>query len=233
MQGRWINVSFCVSLFGEAAYLIFLEAVLENVLHYQRARLTESNLMPHSTKSLIDILHDLRRGLTPAKFKQLLPDVTSIPMDDSLRDTTKKLMNHDRLVVFRNRVKRLLHDMAAKCIHGEIQGVASDGFSNLDDLLGSSVLKAALNQEVSEAVDHQWISLSDNRLNNVILLLGCADLELLLQEDRSLLIIVANDLVNNVLPVAVNSAVKKTAVVEWLSSWQVSLALSGNSLNNC
>jgi hypothetical protein len=43
-----------------------------------------------------------------------------------------------------------------------------------------------------------------------------------------LLIIVANNLVNNVLPVAIDSTIKKAAVVEWLSGWQISLALSSN-----
>jgi hypothetical protein len=154
-------------------------------------------------------------------------------MNDSLRDTTKKLMNHDSLVVFGNRVKCLLDDVAAESIHGEVQGVASDSLSNLDDLFRSAMLKAALNQEVSESVDHQWICLSDDGFNNVILLLSGADLELLLKEDRCLLIIVANNLVNNVLPVAVDSAIKKAAVVERFGGWQVGLALSGNRLFSC
>jgi hypothetical protein len=47
------------------------------------------------------------------------------------------------------------------------------------------------------------------------------------------LIIVANDLVNDVLPVAVDCAVKETAVVERLGGWQISLALSSNSLHIC
>jgi hypothetical protein len=67
-------------------------------------------------------------------------------MDDSLWDTTKKLMNHDGLVILWNRVKCLLNDVAAERIHGKVQGVASDGLSNLDDLFGSSVLEAALDQ---------------------------------------------------------------------------------------
>lgn len=93
------------------------------------------------------------------------------------------------------------------------------------------MLEATLNQEVSEAIDHQWIGLSDDRLNNVILLLGCTNLELLLQEDGGLLIIVANDLVDNVLPVAIDGAVKKTAIVERLSGWQIGLAFGSNSLD--
>ena len=187
--------------------------------------------MPHTPESLIDIFHDLRRRLGPAKLEQLLPDMTSVSMNNSLRNATKKLMNHDSLVVFRNRIKCLLNDMATESIHGEVQSVASNGFSNLDDLFRSSMLEATLNQEVSEAIDHQWIGLSDDRLNNVILLLGCTNLELLLQEDGGLLIIVANDLVDNVLPVAIDGAVKKTAIVERLSGWQIGLAFGSNSLD--
>src|ERR1700692_1567555 len=103
-------------------------------------------------------------------------------------------MNHDGLIVLWNRVKCLLDDVTAKCIHGKVQGVASDGFSNLDDLFRSAMLKAALNQEVTEAIYHQRICLSNDGFNNVVLLLCGANLELLLKEDRCLLIIVANNL---------------------------------------
>jgi hypothetical protein len=47
------------------------------------------------------------------------------------------------------------------------------------------------------------------------------------------LIIIANNLVNNVLPVAVDGAVKKTAIVEGFSGWKISLAFGGNSLDIC
>jgi hypothetical protein len=94
------------------------------------------------------------------------------------------------------------------------------------------MLKATLNQKVSETVNHQRVSLSDDRLNNVILLLSGTYLELLLQEYRSLLIIVADDFINNILPIAVDSAVKKTAIVEWFSGWQIGLAFRGNGLQN-
>ena len=42
------------------------------------------------------------------------------------------------------------------------------------------MLEAALDQEVTEAVDHEGIGLVDDGLDNVKLLLGSADLELLL-----------------------------------------------------
>ena len=189
--------------------------------------------MPHATESLIDILHDLRRRLSPAKLEKLLPDMTSVAVNDGLRDTTKKFMNHDSLVILWNRVKCLLNDVTAECIHGEIQRVSSNGLSDLDDLFGSTMLKAALNQEVAEAVDHQWICLSNNSFDDIVLLLGSANFELLLKEDRCLLIIVANNLVDNILPVAVDSTVKKATIVEWFSGRQVSLTLSGNRLLIC
>jgi len=188
--------------------------------------------MPHATKSFIDVLHDLRWRLGPAKFKELLPDVAGVAMNDCLWDATKKLVNHDGFVVLGDRIKSLLNDMAAKCIHGKIQCVSSDGLSDLDDLFRSSVLEATLNQEVSETIHHQWIGLGNNGLNNVVLLFSCADLKLLLKEDGSLLIVVADNLVNNVLPVAVNSAVKQTTVVERLSCWEIGSTLSGNYLKN-
>jgi hypothetical protein len=92
------------------------------------------------------------------------------------------------------------------------------------------VFKATLNQEVAKAIDHQWIGLSGDCLNDVILLLSGTNLELLLQEYGSLLIIVADNLINNILPVAVDGTVKKTTVIEGFGCWQVSLAFSSNSL---
>lgn len=151
-------------------------------------------------------------------------------MDDCLWNTAKKLVNHDGLVVLWNRVKCLLNDVASESIHRQVQGVAANGVGNLDDLLRSSVFKASLNQEVSEAIDHQRIGLCNNCLNDLIFLLRCADLELLLKEDGSLLVIVADNLVNNVLPVAVDSTVKKTTVVERLSSRQVGCTFGNSSL---
>jgi len=74
--------------------------------------------VPHASESLIDILHDLRGRLGPAELEKLLPNVTSISVDDSLWDATKKLVDHDSLVVFWDGVKCLLNDMAAECVHG-------------------------------------------------------------------------------------------------------------------
>jgi hypothetical protein len=117
-------------------------------------------------------------------------------------------VNHNRLIVLGNRIKCLLNDVTAECIHGKIQCVASDSFSYLDNLLWSTMLEAALDKEIAKAIDHQWIGLSDNGLNNIIFLLSRPNFELLLKEDRCLLVIIANNLIDNVLPVAVDGAVK-------------------------
>ena len=211
-------------------YLVLLQAVLEDVLDDQTTSLTKGDLVPHPTKCLVDILHDLWRRLGPAKLEKLLPDVASIAVNDGLWNAAKQLVNHDGLVVLWNGIKGLLNNVASKSIHGQVESVATDGLSDLDDLLRSSVLEAPLNEKVTEAVDHQWISLGNNGLNNVILLLSGTDLELLLKEDRSLLIIVADNLVDDVLPVAVDSAVQQAAVVEWLRGWKERLTLDSNGL---
>lgn len=186
--------------------------------------------MPHTTERLVDELHDLRGTLSPSELEELLPDMTGISVDDSLGDAAEKLVDHDRLVVLWHRVESLLDNMAAKWIHRQIQRVATDCLGDLDDLLGGAMLEAALNEEVAEPVDHERICLGNNGLDNFVLLLRCADLELLLEEDGSLLIVVADNLIDNVLPVAVDVSVQETAVVQWLSGRQVCLTLGGNSL---
>lgn len=109
--------------------------------------------MPHTTESLVDVLHNLRRRLSPAKLEKLLPNVTSIAMDHSLRNTAKQFVNHNGLVILRDRVKGFLNHVTAEGVHGEIQCIAANGLSNLDDLFGSAMLETALNQEIAEAID--------------------------------------------------------------------------------
>lgn len=152
-------------------------------------------------------------------------------MNNRLRDAAKQFMNHNGLVVLGDRVKCLLNNMATKGIHRQVQGVSTDGFSNLDDLLWSAMLEAALDKEIAKAIDHKRISLGNNGFHNLILLLRSSDLELLLKEDRRLLIIVADNLVDNILPIAVDVAIEETAVVQWLCRWQVGLPLGGNGLS--
>jgi hypothetical protein len=49
--------------------------------------------------------------------------------------------------------------MTAKGIHGEVQGIASNGLSNLDDLFRSTMFEATLDQEIAEAVDLDSVSI--------------------------------------------------------------------------
>ena len=181
--------------------LLLFNAVLEDVLNDQTASLSKSDLMPHAAKSFVDLEHDLRRLATPAELKQLLPNVTSVAVNDSVWDAPKQFPNHVSFVILRNGIEGLLDDVAAKWIHAQSDDVAVNGVSNSNDLLWCSMLEASLDEEVSETVDHEWVCLVDDGLDNLILLLCGADLELLLEEDRSLLVVVADDLIDNVLPI--------------------------------
>jgi hypothetical protein len=88
--------------FLDGRALLFFNAVLEDVLYNETAGFTKSNLMPHASKSLVDLEHNLWRLATPAKLEQLLPDVTSVAMDDGVRDTSEQLSNHVSFVVLGN-----------------------------------------------------------------------------------------------------------------------------------
>lgn len=214
-----------------SSYLVLFQTVLKYVLYNQTACLAQRNLVPHATQGLIDILHDLRRRLSPTQLKQFLPDMTSVAVNNRLGNPSQQLMDHDRLVVFRDRVECLLHDMAAKRIHRQIERVSANGLGDLDDLLSSAMLKAALHQEVAKTVDHQRVGLGNDGLDNVVLLLGSPYLELLLQKDGSLLVIVADNLVNNILPVTRDITVKQTTVVEGLGGGRhIGLTVRSQSL---
>lgn len=196
--------------------LVVLQTVFEDVLYHQTTSLSKCDFVPHAMKSFVDELHDLGRALSPPQFKQLLPDMTGVTVDDRFWNTTEKFVDHDGLIVLWNGVECLLNHMASERIHRQIQRIATDRFSDLDDLLRGTVLKAALDEEVTETIDHERISLGNNGLDNFILLLWCAHLELLLKEYGCLLIIVTHNLVDYILPIAVDIAVKKTTVVQWL-----------------
>lgn len=71
--------------------------------------------------------------------------MAGIAMDDGFGNSSKQLMNHDCFVVFRDRIKSLLHHMAAKWVHGKTKSVAAYGFGNFNDLLWSAMLKTTLN----------------------------------------------------------------------------------------
>jgi hypothetical protein len=72
--------------------------------------------------------------------------------------------------------------------------------------------------------------LCNNSLNYIILLLSSANFELLLEEDGSLLIIIADDFIDNILPVTIDGTIKKTTVVKRFSGWQIGLTFRGSSL---
>ena len=78
------------------------------------------------------------------------------------------------------------------------------------------MLETTLHEEISEAIDHQRISLSNNSFNDLVLLLHRADFELLLQEDGGLLVVVANDLVDDIFPVTGHATIQEATVVERL-----------------
>lgn len=141
-------------------------------------------------------------------------------------------MDHDGLVVLRDRVKCLLHDVASEWIHREIERVATDSFGDLDDLLWSAMLEAALDQEISKAIDHERVCLSNNGFDNFVFLLRSSDFELLLEEDGSLLVVVADNLVDDVLPIAIDVAIQKTTIVEGLGGGQIRLSFSSDCLES-
>lgn len=153
-----------------------------------------------------------------------------VTVDDGLWDATQQLVNHDSLVLLGHAVESLLDNMASESIHAEVQGVATDCLGDRNNLLRGTMLEAALHQEVTETVDHERIGLLDNGLNDVELLLWSADLEFLLEEDGSLLIVAADNLVDYVAPIATHVTVEEATIVERLHSAHVVLTLLGHRL---
>lgn len=92
-------------------------------------------------------------------------------------------MDHNTLMLLGHTVKCLLDHMAAKWVHTEAQCIPLYRVSNRNNLLGGSVLKAALNQEIAETVDHEGVSLMCNGLDNVVFLFSGPNFEFLLQEN--------------------------------------------------
>lgn len=85
------------------------------------------------------------------------------------------------------------------------------------------MLKATLNQEVSKTVDHERIGLVCDSLNNVIFLFGGAHLELLLKKNRGLLVVVADDFVHYIFPVARDIFIKESTIIKWFMRRNVCL----------
>lgn len=211
--------------FDDALTLVFFQAVLEDVLHDKTPSLPEGDFMPHALQSLVDVSHDLWWRIAPAELEQLLPYVACIAMNNCLGDAAEQLMHHDCFVLLWHAVKRLLHNVAAECIHAEVEGIPANRLCDGHDLLWRAVLEATLNKEVSEAVDHQRVGLVDDGTHDLEFLVSRTYFELLLKEDRGLLVVVTHDLVNDVLPIATHVAIKKTAIVQWLSCSNVGRTL--------
>jgi hypothetical protein len=51
------------------------------------------------------------------------------------------------------------------------------------------------------------MSLKNDGVHNLVLLIGCTDLKLLLKKDGRLLVIVTHNLIDDVLPIAVDIAI--------------------------
>jgi hypothetical protein len=82
--------SLPVSLWGEGDRdLVFIQAILKDVLNDQTSSLAQRNLSPNSPKRIIDILHNHRRIPPPPNLQNLLPNMTRKPMTHRLRNPTK------------------------------------------------------------------------------------------------------------------------------------------------
>lgn len=158
--------------------------------------------MPHASESFVDFQHDLWRLTTPSELKQFLPNVARISMNHSVGNPAKKFADHGGLVILWHRIECLLYNVTTERVHAESNHIAVDCVRNSNDLVRSTMFEASLDKKVTETIDHQRVCLRHDRLDDLELLLSCADLELLLEEDACLLVIVTDDLVDNVLPVA-------------------------------
>ena len=81
--------------------------------------------------------------------------MASVAVDHGLWDAAQQLMHHGGLVLLGDVVESFLNDMATKGVHAEGERVATNSLCDANDLLRSSVLKAALDQKVAKAVNHQ------------------------------------------------------------------------------
>ena len=139
-------------------------------------------------------------------------------------------MHHDSLVLLRDAIKSLLDNMATEGVHAKVQCIVFDCISNCNNLLRSPMLETTLNEEVTKPIDHQRISLVHYSLNNIVLVFGGANFELLLKEKRGLLIIVADNFVYYKLPVTRNILIHKSAIIEWFERLTVRLHSNRSSL---
>ena len=200
----------------DAWAFVFFETILEDVLDHKTASLAESHLMPHAAKCFVDVRHNLGRRVAQTKLEQLLPHVAGVSVDDCLGTATEEFVHHECLVLLRHIVVGLLDNVAAERIHAQVESVAADGLSDGNHLFRHTVLKASLNQKVAKAIDHERTCLVNDGLYDVVLLFRCANLEFLLEKNRSLLIIAINDPVDDTFPVAIHLTRQKATIVDGL-----------------
>lgn len=165
------------------SHLFLLNTILEYILNNQATCLAQSNFMPHSAKGLVDFHHDLWGLAVPTKLEQLLPDMACITMNYRFRYPAEELVNHNSFMFLWDTVKGLLDNVTPKGVHAQIEGIASYRIGNCNHLLGSAMFETTLNKKVAKSVYHEWVSLTDDGLDDVVLLLCRPNLEFLLQED--------------------------------------------------
>lgn len=146
-------------------------------------------------------------------------------MDNGFGNASKKFADHCSFEIFWNTIKGLLDNMTSKSIHAKTQCIPTNSTGNPINLFRGTVFKAALYKEISKPVDHQRISLRNDCINDGMLLFHCPNLEFLLEENGCLLVIVANNLVHNILPIAVDASLEQSPVIQGLHGGDICLLL--------
>ena len=140
--------------------------------------------------------------------------MASIAVDDGGMDLVEELIDHDSLESLRDAIESLLDDMATESVHAQANGVVADMSSKGNDLIIVAILKATLDKEVAKAIAHQLKTASRDGLHDVVLHIWRTKLELLLEEDRSLLIVLGDNAIDDDIPVASDVLLKELTKVE-------------------
>ena len=144
--------------------------VLKDILNDQGTRLVHSYTGPSACDRTVDIGHDRRGSVGPTDFKDLLPDMTSVPMDNRLSDTSKHLGDDPGLGILFYIIQRFLDYMASKGITSQRQDITPHRLRQSINLLSRSEFETALDQEVAKSVRHQRVGLTQDRVNDLDLL---------------------------------------------------------------
>jgi hypothetical protein len=116
-----------------------------------------------------------------------------------------------------NTVEGLLDDVAAKGVSAETNSMAFDVSSKAHDLVVIGALEDALDEEVAKAVAHELETTVDDGVDDGVLESWLGVLDLLLEEDRCLLVVVRDDLLDNDIPVRRDTRLKEVTPVDLLS----------------